>query len=66
MVTIGILALLLPASQGKHLPRSKLQSTIPPGLAGIGPGICIGSSQYLSDLTILTTLGPPVKLPTVF
>ncbi len=59
MITISTLALLLPANQGKHLPRSKLQGTTLPGLAGIGPGICVGGSRYLPPGTVLTAQGPP-------
>ncbi len=66
MVTISVLALLLPVNQGKHLPRSKLQGTISPGLAAMGAGVCIGGFRYLPSGTILTAPGPPVKLPTVF
>ncbi len=58
MVTINTLALLLPANQGKHLPRSQLQDTISPGLAGIGPGVCVGGSRYLPPGTVLTAPGP--------
>ncbi len=59
MVTISILDLLLPAYQGKHLPRSQLQDTISPGLAAMGAGVCVGGSRYLLPGTVLTTPGPP-------
>ncbi len=39
MVTISFLALLLPAKQGKHLPRSILQGTVAPGQASTGAGV---------------------------
>ncbi len=56
MVTISALDLLLPANQGKHLPRSQLQDTISPG-----PGFPISTSRDRSNGS-----GSPVKLPTVF
>ncbi len=58
-VTISTLALLLPASQGKHLPQSKLQDTTSPCLAGIGPGVRVGGFQYLPPGKVLTAPGPP-------
>ncbi len=66
MVTISFLTLLLPANQGKHFPRSKLQGTVPPGLSTIGAGVCVGGFRYLPSGTILTAPGPPGKLPKVF
>ncbi len=39
MVTIGFLTFLLPATQGKHLPRSILQGTVAPGQAFTGAGV---------------------------
>ncbi len=68
MVTISTLALLLPANQGKHLPRSKLQGTISPGLVGIGPGGRAGGFGGFRDLppgTVVAAPGPPEKLPMV-
>ncbi len=65
-VTIRFLALLVPANQRKHLPRSKLQGTVFPGLATMGTGVCVGGFRYLPPGTILTAPGAPVKPPMVF
>ena len=66
MVTISFLALLLPAKEGKHFPRSILQGTVAPGLASMGAGVYAGGFLYLPSGTILTALGVPGKLPKMF
>ena len=66
MVTISFLTLLLPAKQGKHFPRSKLQGTVAPGLASMGAGVCAGGLLYLPSGTILTAPETPGKLPKMF
>ncbi len=66
MVTIVTLDLLLPATRGKHFPRSQLQDTTSPGRPSTGSGPISGISNiYLPGSFFLTAPGPPVKLPTV-
>ncbi len=66
MATISLIALLLPAKQGKHFPRSSLQGTESPGQASMGAGAYAGGFLYLPSGTILPAPGPPGKLPKMF